>query len=67
MAVECEHGDPHPMRCALCRRREDRRMHPERFRDVGEVPYLRERPVPRPVNYDAMVDAARRDWEASRG
>lgn len=27
----CEHGHPQPLRCALCRRREDMRAHPERY------------------------------------
>jgi hypothetical protein len=28
---ECEHGDPRPARCALCRRREDMRFHPWKY------------------------------------
>jgi hypothetical protein len=63
--ITCEHGDPHPLRCALCRRREDRLAHPEKYaqtRDRDDRP----RGVPRPVWFYAEVEAAREKAEQER-
>jgi hypothetical protein len=48
---ECEHGDPHPARCALCRVREHPARYPARAPRGGGVP--------RPVYYQALVEHAR--------
>lgn len=60
--IECEHGDPKPSRCALCRRREDELLHPERYeaeRQRRERAEARTTPVPKPVWFDLEVERAR--------
>lgn len=57
-ALECEHGHPQPARCALCRRREERLRHPERYPAAEQLRPGR-RGVPRPVWFDAEVQRAR--------
>ena len=62
MSPECEHGDPRPSRCALCRRREDELMHPERYEDERQRRMraaARTTVVPKPVWFDAEVQAAK--------
>lgn len=44
--AECEHGDPRPGRCALCRTRVKRQTMPSRYADTTPVPPRRRRPAP---------------------
>lgn len=55
--LTCEHGDPHPTRCALCRRREQRLQNPSNYAPTTRAEPVRG--VPRPPWFDAEVEVAR--------
>lgn len=52
----CEHGHPQPARCALCRVREDARLHPEKYARPNA---LASGGVPRPLWFHAVVEDTR--------
>jgi hypothetical protein len=53
---ECEHGDPRPGRCALCRQRVKEQTQPWRYRDTTAPTTTG---VPKPIWFDALVEEAK--------